>query len=318
MKKVACVGILVADVIVQPVKDYPEKGQLVPVDSITIHNGGNAMTASINLRRMGVETKIIGKVGNDVFGGYLKNCFNDEGVDTKGLKTDNEVQTSASVLLVDSTGERSFFHTTGSNAVFSITDIDFDIINECDLVFVTGTFLLSKFDGDETAAFLKKCKELGKTTFLDVCWDASGRWGELLNKAMPYIDFFMPSIDEAVRIADKENPEDIANTFIENGVKNVVIKMGGKGSFLKTSNDEKGKMFPAVGDVQVVDTTGAGDSFCSGFLAAYSREKTLEECMELGNAAGAVSVTQKGATTAIKSHDQIMKFLGENKNVSNT
>ena len=157
MKKVACVGILVADVIVQPVKDYPEKGQLVPVDSITIHNGGNAMTASINLRRMGVETKIIGKVGNDVFGGYLKNCFNDEGVDTKGLKTDNEVQTSASVLLVDSTGERSFFHTTGSNAVFSITDIDFDIINECDLVFVTGTFLLSKFDGDETAAFLKKC-----------------------------------------------------------------------------------------------------------------------------------------------------------------
>ena len=66
MKKVACVGILVADVIVQPVKDYPEKGQLVPVDSITIHNGGNAMTASINLRRMGVETKIIGKVGMEI------------------------------------------------------------------------------------------------------------------------------------------------------------------------------------------------------------------------------------------------------------
>ena len=130
MKKVACVGILVADVIVGTVNEYPEKGQLVPVNSITIHNGGNAMTASINLRKMGVETKIIGKVGNDVFGGYLKNCLDESGVDTSGLKRDNTVQTSASVLLVDSMGERSFFHTTGSNAVFSITDIDFDVINE--------------------------------------------------------------------------------------------------------------------------------------------------------------------------------------------
>ena len=95
---------------------------------------------------------------------------------------------------------------------------DFDVINECDLVFVTGTYLLNRFDGEETAEFLKKCKELGKLTFLDVCWDASGRWGELLNKVMPYIDFFMPSIDEAKCIANKENPDDIADVFIANGV----------------------------------------------------------------------------------------------------
>ena len=102
MKKVACVGILVADVIVGTVNEYPEKGQLVPVNSITIHNGGNAMTASINLRKMDVETKIIGKIGNDVFGDYLKNCLDESGVDTSGLKIDNTVQTSASVLLVAS------------------------------------------------------------------------------------------------------------------------------------------------------------------------------------------------------------------------
>lgn len=318
MKKVACVGILVADVIVGTVNEYPEKGQLVPVNSITIHNGGNAMTASINLRKMGVETKIIGKVGNDAFGDYLNNCLTQSGVDTSGLKRDNMFQTSASVLLVDTTGERSFFHTTGANAEFNITDIDFDVINECELVFVTGTYLLSKFDGDETAEFLKKCKELGKITFLDVCWDASGRWGKLLNKAMPYIDFFMPSVDEAKCIANKETPDDIADVFIANGVKNVVIKMGSKGSFLKTYEQEKGKMFPIIGEVEVVDTTGAGDSFCSGFLAAFSRGKTLEECMEFGSATGSLCVTQKGATTGIRSFEETMKFLGENKNVSNT
>ena len=63
MKKVACVGILVADVIVQPVCNIPKKGVLEPVDSITVHNGGNAMTAAINLRKLGVESVMVGMVG---------------------------------------------------------------------------------------------------------------------------------------------------------------------------------------------------------------------------------------------------------------
>ena len=63
MKRVACVGILVADVIVEPVKEYPKKGLLTPVNSITMHNGGNAMTAAINLSNLGVSSTLVGKVG---------------------------------------------------------------------------------------------------------------------------------------------------------------------------------------------------------------------------------------------------------------
>lgn len=318
MKKVACVGIIVADVIVEPVNDYPKSGKLSPVNSITIHNGGNAMTASINLKRMGVETKIIGKVGNDIFASYLKNCLNDAEVDTSGLIFDKKVQTSASVLMIDSTGERSFFHCTGANAAFELKDIDFEIINDCDFVFVTGTFLLEKFDGDETAEFLKKCKELGKTTLLDVCWDATGRWNELLYKSMPYIDFFMPSIDEAVCIAGKNEPEEIADKFISDGVKNVIIKLGSKGSFCKKSGDKKGKTFAPLANINAVDTTGAGDSFCSGFLAALVRGKTIYKCMEFGNAVGALCVTQKGATAGIRSYEETLNFIGDNKNACNS
>ena len=174
MKKVACVGILVADVIVEPVTGYPEKGLLLPVNSITLHNGGNAMTASINVKKLGVETTMIGKVGNDVFGSFLRDKLTAAGVNTKGLKTDDSVQTSASVLMLDKTGERSFFHCVGTNAVFSEKDIDYSLVEDCDLVFVTGSFLMNTFDGAQTMEFLKKCKEMGKTTFLDVCWDADG------------------------------------------------------------------------------------------------------------------------------------------------
>ena len=161
IKKVACVGILVADIIAEPVNEYPGAGVLKQVNSISLHSGGNAMTAAINLHKMGVDSKMVGKVGSDMFGIYLKGCLDKAGVDTRALKYDDETQTSASVVLLDTTGERSFLHCVGTNATLSIDDIDFSVVEECDLVFVTGSFLMNRFDGEETKEFLKKCKEMG-------------------------------------------------------------------------------------------------------------------------------------------------------------
>lgn len=308
MKKVACVGILVADVIVEPVKAYPEKGVLEPVNSITMHSGGNAMTASINLRKMGVESTLVGRVGNDMFGDYLKKCLTDAGVKTDGIKSDDRAQTSASVLMIEEgTGERSFFHCVGSNGIFSIDDIDFDVIGKNDIVFVTGSFLLGTFDGVQTMEFLKKCKEMGKTTALDVCWDASGRWGEVLDCAMPYIDMFLPSIDEARLIAKKETPEEMAEVFFEKGVKSVIIKCGSTGCYCRPSRDEEGVMIPSFKVEKVVDTTGAGDSFCSGFLAAFARGEDITTCAKIGNAAGAQSVATKGATGGTIPYEELLE-----------
>ena len=313
MKKVACVGILVADVIAEPVGSYPAAGMLQHVNSITVHNGGNAMTAAINLHKMGVDSKMVGKVGADMFGAFLRERLQNAGVDTRALKTDNEVQTSASIVTLDTTGERSFLHCVGTNAVFSIDDIDFDVIDECDLVFVTGTYLMDRFDGAETAAFLKKCKEMGKTTFLDVCWDAKGRWSALLDEAMPYIDYFMPSIDEAVEIAGltDRDPDPIADVFMAKGAKNVVIKVGKKGAYLRLAGQDKGTLYPTLSGVKVVDTTGAGDSFCSGFLAAFARDQKPEECVEFANAVGSLCVTARGATTGIRTYEETLKFKAE-------
>lgn len=312
MKKVACVGILVADVIVQPVNKFPEKGVLEPVNSITVHNGGNAMTAAINLRKLGVESVMVGMVGGDMFGDFLKKRLSEAGVDSKGLKTNPDVQTSASVLMIDKEAERSFFHCTGTNAVFTESDIDYKAIEDCEMVFVTGSFLMDNFDGEPTRDFLKKCKEMGKTTFLDVCWDAKGNWGKLLDMSMPYIDFLMPSIDEAVLIAGQDEPEKIADVFMSKGAKNVIIKLGSKGSFLRNEGEKEGKIFPPFYVENPVDTTGAGDSFCSGFLAAYSNGKALDECMVFGNATGSFCVREKGATTGIKSFSETMNFITSN------
>lgn len=309
MKKVACVGILVADVMVEPVKRLPDKGGLLPVNSITMHNGGNAMTAAINLKKRGIESYMVGMVGDDMFGEFLKSKLQTAGVNVDGLKTEPKTQTSASVVVIDESGERSFLHCKGANAELTVDDINMGAIDPCEMVFVTGSFLMDSFDGVGTMQFLKQCKEMGKTTFLDVCWDASGRWGELLDMAMPYIDYFMPSIDEAVLIAGKEDPDEIAQVFMDKGVKNVVIKLGGKGSYLRKEGEAKGKIFPPFYVENPVDTTGAGDSFCSGFLAAYAAGQEPEDCMVFANATGAQCVTAMGATTGIKGFEETMEWI---------
>ena len=309
--KVACVGILVADVIVETVERYPEKGILEPVNSITVHNGGNAMTAAINLKKMGGSSAMFGMVGKDMMGDFLEKRLKEEGVDTCGLVKSGKTQTSSSVLMVDKTGERSFFHCRGANGVFSVKDIDMSKIAECDLVFVTGSCIMDTFDGAETMEFLKKCKEMGKTTFLDVCWDATGRWGELLDMCMPYLDYFMPSIAEAVEIEKTQDVEKIADGLMKKGAKNIVIKLGSQGAYLRSQGWAKGKTYPCFNMGKTVDTTGAGDSFCSGFLAAYAAGKAPEECMLFGNMAGSLSVTMKGATSAARSLSDMEKLIND-------
>ena len=313
MKKIACVGILVADVIVEKVVRYPQKGVLENVNSITMHNGGNAMTAAINLKKLGVDSYMVGMVGNDMFGQFLEGRLSEAGVNTKGLKVNNNAQTSASVLMIDESGERSFFHCKGTNAVWSEKDIDYSVIENCDAVFVTGTFLMDTFDGEETMQFLRRVKEMGKTTFLDVCWDANNMWGKLLDMSMPYIDYLMPSIDEAVLIAGKEDVEEIADVFVSKGAKNVIIKLGSKGSYLRKEGETKGQIFPPFFVENPVDTTGAGDSFCSGFLASFARDTEPEQCMVFANATGACCVTEKGATTGIKSYEETLAFIDSMK-----
>ena len=309
MYDVLCVGILVADVIVKPVTQMPEKGILSPVDSIELFSGGNAMTASINLRKLGISSAISGMVGDDMFGEFLKGCFEKNNVPTSGLKTTDKVQTSASTLLISEDGERSFWHCEGANGVFSVDDIDMELVENAKIIFVTGSFLMNTFDGQQTALFLKKCKELGKTTVLDVCWDSKGRWGNLLNQALPYIDIFMPSIDEAREISREVDVFKMAEKFIESGVKSVVIKCGSEGCYVKENKNKDGYMIPACKNIDVVDTTGAGDSFCSGFLAAFSKGMDFRTCALMGNATGAHCVMGRGATSGIKSFEEIENFM---------
>src|SRR5689334_13412747 len=108
MPEIACLGILVADLIGRPIDQLPPRGRLGLVDQMTLHIGGCASNTGIDLARLGVETAVLGKVGSDGLGDFVAHTLEAEGIDTRGLVRDRSVNTSATMVLVDAEGERTF------------------------------------------------------------------------------------------------------------------------------------------------------------------------------------------------------------------
>ena len=312
MFDVVCIGILVADVIAKPVNGIPARGLLSLTDEISLHSGGCAMSAAVDMSIIGLNTAIAGKIGNDRFGKFLKERLIEKGVNVEALAVDDIKQTSASIVLSDSGGERTFLHCAGANATFSEKDINWNVIDKSEIVFVAGAMLMDAFDGRDCAAVLKRCKEKGKLTVLDTAWDSKGRWMGVLEGCMPYIDVFLPSYDEAVQLSGKSDLKEISDVFFDKGVGKVAIKLGSKGCYLREGRESEGIKLSAY-DTVVVDTTGAGDSFCAGFITGLSKGMSFLECGRFANAVGAFCVSSVGATTGIRPFAQIQKFLEKNK-----
>ena len=267
----------------------------------------------IAMAKIGLNTAVLGKIGNDGFGKFIYNSLKEENVNVDGLVLDSNSSTSASVVLVDSGGERSFLHCLGANSEFTDKDVDFGIIEKSKIVFIAGTMLMPSFDGEPCARVLKKAKEMGKYTALDTAWDSKGRWMKVLEPCMKYIDLFMPSYEEAVQLSSKEDAEDIADVFLSMGVKTAVIKLGKDGCFIKDSGGEKYKI-PTYTDIKPVDTTGAGDSFAAGFLTGITEGWSLYECGRFANTVGTHCIMAVGASTGDKEHGRNKRHLWQNMN----
>ncbi|MCD6165589.1 carbohydrate kinase family protein [bacterium] len=306
MVEVWCVGILVADVIAKPVGKFPERGKLELVEEMELHAGGCALNTGLALAKLGVRVGVIGKVGNDGFGDFLIKQLQQGGVISTGIRRDQTTKTSATMVLVDEEGERSFVHYLGANAKFTLNDIDFDLLKEGKIFHVAGAFLLSGFDGGPMAQALRQAKQLGLITSLDTAWDSQGRWLRLIEPVLPHIDVFIPSFEEAKRISGKQTPEKVADFFLDYGIKIVALKMGEEGAFVK--NRQEAYQIP-VYPVPVVDATGAGDAFVAGFLFGMLRDWDLKTIGQFANAVGACCVTTMGATAGIKSMQETLQMI---------
>ena len=294
MADIVCLGQFTADVVTSPVDSLPENGKTTLVDSISLHNGGCACNAAVALAKLGVSTAVIGKIGCDPCGDFLMGLMDNVGLDTTAMVRDPSVNTSSTVVLIGSDGERSFLHDTGGNAAFSEDDVDYDVIKDAKILHIAATSLVPGLDGEPMARVLARAQELDVTTCLDTAWDATGRWMEMVGPSLSHIDMFVPSIEEAQMLTGKNVPAEIAEVFLGYGIRTVVIKLGPDGCYLRTGNTRL--TVPAFEVAEIADTLGAGDSFVAGYLTGIVNGWQAERACRLGNAVGACCVSAPGAS----------------------
>lgn len=318
MPEVACVGVACVDVLAKTVHRIPKRGKLEIVEALQLQAGGCAVNAAIGLSRLGVTSALIGKIGNDGFGQYLLKVLQEERVNTEGLAIDPHVQTSASVVLIDHSGERSILHCLGTNALFTYEDVNLTLVQSSKILFIAGALLLPRFDGEGATKLSRLARDAGLLVCMDTAWDWSGQWFCKIRHTLPYVHWFMPSFEEAKELSGHSNPEDMACFFITQGVENVVIKLGEKGCYVHSTADKSSFFVPAYKVERVVDTSGAGDAFCAGFIAGLIEGLTPYQCAKLANAVAAHCIMEIGTTVGIRRKEEILNFMKAHPTISST
>jgi sugar/nucleoside kinase (ribokinase family) len=303
---VICLGILVADSIARPVEALPAHGSLALVEEVSLRGGGCALNTASVLAGLGLDAGVAGKVGADPFGDFLLGLLDSRAVDRAGVVVDPVVPTSASVVLVDSTGERTFLHVPGANGRLRREDLDLELLFATRALHLAGALVMPELDGEPAAELLAEARDRGIVTSLDTVWDATGRWERVL-PALPHVDFFAPSLAEAQALSGEREPAAVVAWLRDRGARTVALKLGADGCYAASDGFE-GPVDPFP--VRAVDGTGAGDAFVAGLLYGTLAGWPLKRAARLANAAGALATTAVGAVEGVPSVAETLAFAG--------
>jgi sugar/nucleoside kinase (ribokinase family) len=307
--KVVSLGIHILDILGRHVSRFPPGQDLDLIDEIRLTVAGTAAGTAVDLAKLGADVFAMGAVGADECGRFVVDTMKRYGIHTEGIVRKQGVQTSCSMLPIRPNGERPALHVLGANAHFSLDDVQWDKIAEADYLHFGGTYLLPRLDGAPTAQILKFAREHGVVTTLDMI--ALGRPDALalLEPALPYIDYFMPGLDEARGICGLAERGAVIDFFLDRGVGHTVFKMGADGSSIARRGMREIRI-PSF-KAPVVDSTGCGDAYCAAFIAGLSRGWSLEDAGRLGAAAGALVVSGLGSDAGIVDFEQTRRFMKE-------
>jgi len=298
---VLCAGNIVYDTVVRPV-DELRWDQSTWVDSIEIHLGGNGAITSWTLGKLGVPVRLLSAIGKDSFGDQVLGLLGEVHVDTSGVVRMG-APTPCTVAVVHTNGARAILHRPGasSEAFRELPSLDssFGHFHLANIYAVPALRTVG-------VKLLERARAAGMTTSSDTGWDFLGRWIEPLAPCLPYLDILFMNEEEARKLSGTDEPEAAVRFFLSRGVRVVVVKMGAAGCLLATG---EGMLRLPGFAVTVADTTGAGDSFAGGFLAALYQGQKLEEAARFANAIGACSVTRLGGTAGLLGYEETLAWI---------
>lgn len=305
---VICLGAAIVDIPLQPVSKNIFEVESYPVENIAMTVGGDAMNEATIISRLGYKTGIISRVGKDPAGQFILESCKRDCIDIDGIKIKENTVTSINIGLVTSDGERTFVtNRNGSLWKTCLSDVDFEKMKQAKILSLASIFNNPLLDGKSLVKIFKEAQRDGMIICADMIKARLGETLEDIKDALGYVDYFFPNYDEACLLTQKKELDDIADVLLECGVKNVIIKIGKKGCFIKSKIERM--IVPAVKDIKAIDTIGAGDNFVSGFIAGILEGKSLRGCGIYGNVTAAVSVQYVGATTGVLHVSRVNEML---------
>jgi sugar/nucleoside kinase (ribokinase family) len=321
-------------------------GKLIDVGPLTTSTGGPVSNTGLALHRLGFPVRLMGKIADDVVGHAILDVLREHGPGlADGMIVTKESHSSYTVVISPPGVDRIFLHSPGANDTFGADDVDYSKLQGARLFHFGYPPLMRRMfadGGNELSSLLREVKKRGLTTSLDMARpdpasDAGkADWREILAKALPYVDIFLPSFDEILYMLDRARFDqmaragadlnaqadvrllgELAGELIGMGAAMVGLKLGSQGMYLRTTGDrgriaKAGACAPEPPDAwvgrellapcfatKVVGTTGSGDATIAGFLGAFTNGLSPEEAMTAAVAVGACNVEAADALSGI-------------------
>ncbi|MFC1481161.1 carbohydrate kinase family protein [Candidatus Neomarinimicrobiota bacterium] len=302
---VVVVGELNVDLILQDLNSFPEMGKEKIARNMILTMGSASAILACNIARLGVKVGFIGQLGKDSYANIVLGALQERGVDTGGVIQSDDALTGVTVAM-SFPEDYAMVTYMGAMETFGISGVDFDYLTKARHMHLSSYYLQPAMRKDCVELF-RRAKEAGMTTSLDPGWDPEEVWSDDILTLLPDVDLLLPNEHEAMNIAHK-NTIDEALVKLGRYSPNVVITLGSDGTVCSSGDQTyRTKTY----NVTPVDTTGAGDSFNSGFIYRWLQGAETSECLRAGSACGALAVTRLGGITASPTPSELISFLSE-------
>lgn len=297
------VGSLNMDLIVRTPR-IPAPGETILGYTFSTAPGGKGANQAVAAAKLGAPVKLIGRVGADDFGKQLRSQLNAVGVDAQFVFEDAQAASGVALISVDDQGQNSIIVAPGANGRVTRQDVDSarEAIRAARVVIAQLEIPL-----DSVTYALRVAHDAGALTILN---PAPAR--QLSSELLQNVDVIVPNETEAAQLTgipvhDFDSAAQAAHALQQMGARSVIITLGDKGALWLNENAVAQQVMPF--QVQVVDTTAAGDAFVGALGVALAREQDWETSLRTASAAGALAATKLGAQPSLPTRAEVEEFL---------
>lgn len=301
--RILVIGELNVDLVASGLVQPPTLGQEVLAADFSITLGSASAIFASGIAKLGHPVTFVSKVGRDEFGTFCLEALEKSGVSVRWAEQNKKTKTGVTISL-STRRDRALVTCLGAIAELRYADVPRAAWNGHAHLHLTSYFLQHKLR-PAFPQLLAEAQAKGMTTSFDPNSDPSQKWGKEIWKVIERTDMLFVNEVEALALTRKKEVnralEKLAGT-----VRCVVVKLGARGAVALREGEFCAR--PAH-SIRVVDTTGAGDSFAAGFVHGYTEGHSLAECLDFGNACGAMCAMAAGGTTGQPTMHQLKQFL---------